>query len=168
MFAAAALGQLAAPSPLWFALGAGAIAASTADTWATEVGTLSARDPLSILSGKRVPAGTSGGVTLIGSLAGAAGAVFIAAEAALASWPVTFAATVVGGIAGALTDSLLGATVQARRWCEPCSVSTERAVHTCGNPTRHAAGLEGFDNDVVNAVCSGVGALVALVMSRMA
>ena len=168
LFAAAALGQIAAPSSLWFAIGVGAIAASTADTWATEIGTLASRDPVWILSGERVPVGTSGGVTLIGTLAGAAGAVFIAAEAALASWPVSFAAAAVGGLVGALADSLLGATVQARRWCEPCSVSTERTVHTCGARTRHAAGLEGFDNDVVNAVCSGVGALVALGMSRMA
>ncbi|HST07875.1 MAG TPA: DUF92 domain-containing protein [Gemmatimonadaceae bacterium] len=168
VFAVAALGQLASPSPLWLALGAGAIAASTADTWATEIGTLSRAGPVSILSLKRVPAGTSGGVTALGNVAAAAGAAFIAAEATLASWPVPFAAVAVGGMAGALADSVLGATVQARRWCEACSASTERLVHTCGARTTHAAGLEGFDNDVVNAVCSAVGALVALGMSRMA
>jgi uncharacterized protein (TIGR00297 family) len=168
VFAIAALGQLASPSPLWLAIGAGAIAASTADTWATEVGTLVTRDPASILSGKRVPPGTSGGVTVAGSLAAVAGSVFIAAEATLATWPVSFAAVAVGGMVGALTDSVLGATLQARRWCEPCAVSTERLVHTCGTSTRHAAGVEGFDNDVVNAVCSAVGALVALAMTRMA
>lgn len=168
VFAVAALGQLASPSPLWLALGAGAIAASTADTWATEIGTLSSATPVSILSFMRVPAGTSGGVTALGSLAAAAGAVFIAAEATLATWPVPFAAMAVGGIVGALTDSVLGATAQARRWCDACSTSTERLVHTCGARTTHAAGLEGFDNDVVNAVCSAVGALVALGMSRMA
>jgi uncharacterized protein (TIGR00297 family) len=167
VFAVAALGHLAAPSPLWLAIGAGAIAASTADTWATEVGTLVAREPVSILSGKRVPAGTSGGVTVAGTLAGAAGAMFIAAEATLANWPVSFAAVAVGGVVGALTDSVLGASIQARRWCEPCAVSTERLVHTCGTPTTHAGGVKGFDNDVVNAVCSAVGALIALAVSRM-
>jgi len=167
VFAAAALGQLLAPSPVWMALGVGAIAASTADTWATEVGTLSRREPVSILSGRRVPAGTSGAITLLGSLAGVAGAAFIAAEAALASWPVSFAAGALGGVAGALTDSVLGATIQARRWCEACATSTERKVHSCGKPTLHAAGMRGFDNDVVNAVCSAVGALVALGISRV-
>jgi uncharacterized protein (TIGR00297 family) len=167
VFAIAALGQLLAPSPAWMALGVGAIAASTADTWATEVGTLSSQDPVSILSGRRVPAGTSGAVTLLGSAAGAAGAAFIAAEATLASWPVSFAAGALGGVAGALTDSILGATIQARRWCEACATSTERKVHSCGKPTLHAAGLRGFDNDVVNAVCSAVGGLVALGMSRV-
>jgi uncharacterized protein (TIGR00297 family) len=168
VFAAAALGHIVSPSALWLAAGAGAIAASTADTWATEVGTLVAREPVSILTGAPVRPGTSGGVTIGGSLAGAAGAVFIAAEATLANWPVAFAAVAVGGMVGALADSLLGATVQARRRCEQCGVSTERMVHTCGTPTRHAAGVEGFDNDVVNAVCSAVGALVALAMTRMA
>jgi uncharacterized protein (TIGR00297 family) len=167
VFAAAAVGQLLAPSPVWMALGVGAIAASTADTWATEVGTLSRREPVSILSGRRAPAGTSGAITVLGSLAGVAGAALIAAEAALASWPVSFAAGALGGVAGALTDSVLGATVQARRWCEACATSTERKVHSCGKPTLHAAGMRGFDNDVVNAVCSAVGALVALGISRV-
>ena len=165
LYAAAALGSLLAPSPMWYAIGAGALAASTADTWATEVGTLAGADPVSIISGQRVAAGTSGGISLVGTTAGAGGTLFIAAAAALAGWPVPFLAAAVGGMAGALADSLLGATVQARRWCERCGKPTERLIHTCGAPTRHAGGLTGFDNDAVNAVCSGVGALVALLLS---
>jgi uncharacterized protein (TIGR00297 family) len=165
IFAAAALGQLLFPSPLWFAVGAGAIAASAADTWATEVGTLSRTDPVSILTWRRVPAGVSGAVSLLGSAAGVAGAMFIAAGATLAHWPASFAAVALGGIAGAAADSLLGATLQARRWCDLCATTTERMVHSCGTRTRHAAGLKRVDNDVVNAVCSAVGALIALLLS---
>jgi uncharacterized protein (TIGR00297 family) len=163
VYAAAALGSLLAPSPMWYAIGAGALAASTADTWATEVGTLAGGDPISIISGRRVAPGTSGGISIVGTAAGAGGALFIGA--AVAGWPVPFIAVAVGGIAGALADSLLGATVQARRWCEQCGKPTEQRVHTCGTPTRHSGGLVGFDNDAVNAVCSGVGALVALLLS---
>jgi uncharacterized protein (TIGR00297 family) len=165
VFAAAALGHTLIPSPIWYAIAAGALAASAADTWSTEVGTLAASDPISIISRKRVPAGTSGAVTLQGTIAGIAGALFIGAAAALARWPVPFAAITLGGISGALSDSILGGTLQARRWCDLCARSTERLVHTCGTTTRPAAGLAGFDNDMVNAVCSGVGALVALLMS---
>ena len=165
IYAMAALGYIVFPSPVWQALGIGALAASAADTWATEVGTLAGGEPISIISRKRVPPGTSGGVTLIGTLATAGGALLVAAGATLASWPVPFAAVALGGIAGALADSLLGATVQARRWCDVCAKSTERLVHNCGTPTRHAGGVAGFDNDAVNAVCSGVGALVALLLS---
>jgi uncharacterized protein (TIGR00297 family) len=165
VFAIAALGSLFHPSPIWYAVGAGALAGSAADTWATEIGTLVAANPISILSGKRVPPGTSGGISLPGTAASLGGAVFMAAIAVLVTWPVLFLAVVAGGFAGALTDSLLGATVQARRWCDLCEVSTEREVHSCGTSTRHAGGLVGFDNDAVNAVCSGVGALVALLLS---
>jgi uncharacterized protein (TIGR00297 family) len=165
LFAVSALGYLLFPSPIWYATGIGALAASTADTWATEVGTLSGREPISVVSGRKVPAGTSGGITMIGSIAGAAGALFIAAGAALAQWPVPFAAVALGGMAGALADSFLGATVQARRWCDACAKPTERLVHGCGGATRHAGGLAGLDNDAVNAVCSAVGALVAILLS---
>lgn len=165
VYAAAALGSILHPSPIWYAVGAGALAASAADTWATEIGTLTKANPRSIISGKTVPPGTSGGISLPGTAAAVVGAGFIAAAAWLAQWPVPFAAVAIGGVAGALADSLLGATVQARRWCDLCAMSTERLVHSCGTQTRHAGGLVGFDNDAVNAVCSGVGALIAILVS---
>ena len=165
IFAAAAVGYVLVPSPIWYAIGSGALAASAADTWATEVGTLAGGPPISIVSGKRVPAGTSGGITFVGTAAAIAGAIFIAVAGALANWPVPFTAITVGGIAGALSDSLLGATIQSRRWCDLCAVFTERLVHRCGTTTRPAGGLAGFDNDSVNTVCSAIGALVALLLS---
>ena len=165
VYTGAGLGYLLFPSAAWYAIAAGAVAASAADTWATEVGTLAAAEPVSIISGKQVPAGTSGGVSLLGTTAGVAGALFIGAAVTLAHWPVPFAAVALGGIAGALADSILGATVQARRWCDLCAKGTERLVHSCGTQTRHVGGIAGFDNDVVNALCSGIGALVALLLS---
>jgi uncharacterized protein (TIGR00297 family) len=165
VYALSALGYLVFPSALWYAAGIGALAASTADTWATEIGTLFGGEPISITSGRKVPPGTSGGISLIGTVAAAAGALFIATGAALANWPVAFAAVALGGMAGALADSLLGATLQARRWCEVCAKSTERLVHSCGTPTLHSGGVAAIDNDAVNLVCSCIGALVALLLS---
>jgi len=165
IYAMAALGYIVFPSPVWQAVGIGALAASATDTWATEIGTLAGGEPISIVSRQRVPPGTSGGVTLVGTMAGAGGALFVAVAATLANWAVPFAAVALGGIAGALADSLLGATLQARRWCDVCAKSTERLVHNCGTPTRHAGGVAGFDNDAVNVVCSGAGALVTLLLS---
>ena len=104
---------------------------------------------------------SSGAVTVVGSAACIAGALFIGAVATLAKWPVAFAAVALGGVAGALADSLLGGTLQARRWCDVCAESTERVVHNCATVTRPAGGLAGLDNDAVNAICSAVGALVA-------
>jgi uncharacterized protein (TIGR00297 family) len=166
LYAIAALASAASHSTLWYAVGIGALTASAADTWATEIGTLSAKDPVSITTGRGVAAGTSGGITLVGSLAAIAGALFIASGAALARWPVPFTAAALGGIAGALADSLMGATLQSRRWCDVCAKATERRLHDCGSTTRNAGGLEWLDNDGVNAICSVVGSLITLVLSR--
>jgi uncharacterized protein (TIGR00297 family) len=165
VYAGAAFGSVITASPMWFAIGAGALAASAADTWATEIGTLVAGRPIFIISGRRVEPGTSGGISLAGTAAGVVGALFIGGAAVLANWPVPFVAVAIGGVAGALADSLLGATVQERRWCELCKTFTERPIHSCGTPTSHAGGLVGFDNDAVNAACSAVGALIALLLS---
>lgn len=161
---AAALGSLIAPSTAWMVVGAAAIASSTADTWATEVGTVFSSSPRSIITWRRVPAGTSGGVSAAGTAASLAGALFIAAVAALASWPEQAAqAAITGGFGGSLVDSVLGATAQAKRWCDACGMETERAVHTCGASTRITGGARWLDNDGVNAIGSlagaGIGAL---------
>lgn len=165
VYALAAITYMLTRTHSWYAVAIGALANSAADTWATEIGTLAGRNPRSIVSGEPVPAGTSGGVSLVGTIASFGGALFIAAGATIARWPVPFTAVVLGGIAGAMADSLLGATLQTRRWCDVCAKPTERPVHSCGNRTRRTGGLRGFDNDAVNAVSSGVGALVALLLS---
>ena len=165
LFTVAAVASLVSPSAIWLAIGIGALAASAADTWATEVGTLVGGQPRSITSGKRVPAGTSGGITLAGSAASIAGAAFMALVAASLKWPVPAYVIVASGVAGAVADSLAGGSIQERRWCASCSALTERALHVCGTRTKRVGGIAGFDNDVVNLLCSFVGALVALLLS---
>lgn len=165
LFAAAALLSLLFPSPLWPAAGAGALAAATADTWATEIGTLADRPPRSILSGDVVPPGTSGGVTLPGTLASVAGALFIALLALALGWGAQAAlGALAGGVAGSTADSFLGATLQARRWCDRCDKGTERDLHACGEPTRLVGGVAWLGNDAVNALCALSGALSAAVL----
>jgi uncharacterized protein (TIGR00297 family) len=164
LFAAAAVASIVSPAPVWLAIGIGALAASAADTWATEIGTLLGGEPRSVISGKTLPAGTSGGVTIAGSAAAVGGAAFIAIAASLVGWPQPFYVAVASGIAGAFADSLAGALIQERRWCSACRAPTERTVHVCGTRTGRVGGIAGFDNDVVNLVCSFAGALVALLM----
>jgi len=167
LFAGAALAMNWHPNARWLALGAGSLAAATADTWGTEVGTLFGGTPRSILTGRRVPAGTSGGVSAIGTLASVSGATFIALCAhALGSELYVVRYVFVGGVAGSLFDSVLGATCQARRWCEACATETEREVHSCGGPTAPRGGLSWLDNDVVNFLSNAVGGLVAALLIR--
>jgi uncharacterized protein (TIGR00297 family) len=163
VYTVAALGSLIWPGHGWYAIGAGALSFSAADTWATEIGTLTNTDPRSIVSGRRVAPGTSGGVTVGGTLGAVGGALFIALLTMFAGWPVSFAAVALGGALAAFADSVIGATLQVKRWCPTCGKSTERALHDCGTSTDIVEGIRALNNDAVNAVCSVVGALIALV-----
>lgn len=146
----------------------GALAAAAADTWATETGILWGGAPRMILTGERLLPGMSGGVTVVGL-----GAAF--AAAALMAWAATlllpaasdptksiFVAVLGGGMAGSVADSILGATVQSKRWCDQCRSWTERRVHTCRYRTHHARGLRWMTNDAVNLLATITGAIVAL------
>lgn len=161
VFAAASLWFTVAPNPTAMALAAGAIAAATSDTWATEIGSLSSSTPRSILSGRQVPAGTSGGITLLGAAAGFAGATFVGIMTAIAAMPGLLLTCAIAGVAGAAADSWFGALVQSRRWCARCESFTEREIHTCGTLTTHASGVRWINNDMVNLFCTLVGALLA-------
>jgi uncharacterized protein (TIGR00297 family) len=105
----------------WFA---GALAAATADTWATEIGSHSHTNPRLITTGASVPAGTDGGMTLLGTFGGVAGAGFMAVLASLLVRGRLMVAVAVAGVLGMLVDSLLGATVQRRiRWMDNDAVN---------------------------------------------
>jgi uncharacterized protein (TIGR00297 family) len=143
------------------AAAAGALAASAADTFATEIGTLAGGAPWSLATGRRVAAGTSGGVSVAGTLAMIAGALFVALAALALGVSRELGAVALGGVSGALADSLLGATAQERRWCTPCARATERRVHDCGTTTSLVGGVGWMDNDVVNLLATVIGAAVA-------
>lgn len=160
----------------WLAAFAGAYAAATADTWGTEIGTLARGTPHSILTLRPIATGLSGGVTGWGMLAEAAGAVWLAGSACLCLWGLAgpaapnsgrnaaaacFTAVALGGILGALADSVLGATVQELRHCPVCDRDCETNPHVCGSPTRLVRGVRGFSNDLVNFAATLVGEAIA-------
>lgn len=142
----------------------GAIAASTADSWATEVGTLLGGAPRSLLTMRRMTPGTSGAVSMAGTIAMLVGASSIAVVARALSLTDAAAGVMLGGAAGAIADSLLGATLQERRWCDVCALATERRIHVCGAATSLAGGQVWLDNDAVNLFATLVGAAVAAVL----
>jgi uncharacterized protein (TIGR00297 family) len=158
---------------LWFAF-AGAMAAVNADTWSTELGVLSPIAPRMITNGKEVERGTSGGITLAGTLAALGGAALIAIAAMLLighyGWLqglTGLGVIILAGLAGALVDSVLGATVQAIYWCPTCKKETERhPTHTCDSPTTQIRGWAWVNNDVVNFICSLTGAIAAAGLYR--
>lgn len=160
--ALAALGHALEPTPWWWLAAAGALAAANADTWATEIGVLSPGPPRDVRTGRPVPPGTSGAVSLLGVAAALLGALGVGLLAA-GPLPVALLPVTLGGFLGAWADSLLGATVQARFYCPTCQRSTEHHPrHLCGTPTRLQQGWPWLDNDLVNATATAVGAAVAV------
>jgi len=129
------------------------LAAATADTWETEIGSYSKKLPLNILTWKRVEKGYSGGVSLIGTLGGLIGATVIALIAVLLGSIEMdrdlIILIVLSGFFGSIIDSILGASIQAKFQCVDCKKPTEKLAH-CGQETRHVSGFRWFDNDWVN------------------
>lgn len=124
---------------LGWAVLVGSLATAQADTWATEVGARSARPPKLITSGRTVPAGTSGGVTWLGTGAGLFGALVLAGLGiALGVSPRIAALGIPVGVLGMMLDSVLGATLETRSW---------------------------LDNDGVNLAATSVGAVTAVALA---
>lgn len=169
-----AVGSYLWPSPLWFSLFVGIMATVTADTWATELGTLSQRPPRLITTGRTVEVGTSGGISALGTAVSLAGGLLIGLVAALLN-PLTgqvggealLAAGVIGGPIGSLFDSLLGATVQRIYYCEVCDKETERKRHKGSHPTRPLRGWGWLNNDLVNLFSSAVGGGTAVLVASL-
>jgi uncharacterized protein (TIGR00297 family) len=102
----------------WLVAMIAALAEAATDTVASEIGQARLRGAWLITTWERVAAGTDGGITVSGTLAGAVSGMAIAAVAAVGGLlPVEkIWIPVVAGFAGMLGDSLLGATVQRRGW----------------------------------------------------
>ena len=151
---------------------AAAFAAAAADTWATEIGTWRRGRTRLVWSGRAVPPGTSGGVSLAGTGGALLGAAVVFASllpvagryADGIGWPWAAVVVVAGGFLAALVDSVLGATLQARYRDAAGQISEAR-------PTQDAVpvrGLRWLDNDRVNLACTlaggalGIAGLLAL------
>lgn len=146
---------------------AAALAAVNADTWATELGVLNPTPPRRITNlGARVEKGTSGGVSLLGTLASLMGSALIAILAALLTDNGSvFPLVTLSGLAGSLFDSFLGATVQAMYYCPTDNKETEKhPLHTCGTKTVHIRGWKWLNNDWVNFACGAFSVVIAFLL----
>jgi len=136
-----------------------ALAAAAADTWATELGTLAKGTPRLVTTFRKVPAGTSGGLTVMGLMGAWAGAMSVA----ISGWVFygglyTIGVVTLCGVLGSLLDSVLGATVQVQYRCDVCGKVTEKREH-CDQETARISGWAWMNNDWVNGL-SVLGAVI--------
>lgn len=160
----------------WLSIGIlGAFSCCNGDTWASEFGTvIGSSDPFLIISGKRVPRGTNGGVSWVGLLASTFGGLIVGLfhhlailysvdtavlQLAAPQWPVIIIGGI-GGLFGSIVDSMLGATLQYSGVNEE-GVIVERP----GKGVKHICGRQILDNHSVNLLSSIV---IALTLPKIA
>lgn len=131
------------------------IAFATADTWASEIGGHRVKGTTwSLIGFRKVPPGTDGGVSLVGTLSSVAGAVFIGGlfwiiDPRATLW--SFLVIVISGFTGSVVDSLLGASVQGKAW--PDRISGFFNTH-----------ISYVDNNTVNWLAAGAASVVAVIL----
>jgi uncharacterized protein (TIGR00297 family) len=102
-------------SPYFLLAMAAALAEAAADTVSSECGQACSESAHLITTFERVPAGTDGGITLVGILAGAGGAFLVSAACLLTGLPTRWVwIPALSGVLGMLADSYLGAMVERR------------------------------------------------------
>jgi uncharacterized protein (TIGR00297 family) len=104
---------------------AAALSEAAADTVSSEFGQARSRQARLITTWQLVPAGTDGGITLAGTLAGALAATLVSLVCvwtALIPWR-WFGISVLAAVAGTLVDSLLGAILEQRKLLNNDSVN---------------------------------------------
>ena len=163
---ALAVAALVPEMRLWgYAAFIGALSAAAADTWATELGRLAPAPPWSLRDGRRVPTGTSGAVSGVGTGAAVLGASSVVGAALLldgplGGWVEWRAALLVGaGVMGMMIDGVAGAFLQAQYRDAPSEGWVEAPPSATAVPER---GWRGIGNNVVNLIGTTTGALVAL------
>lgn len=146
----------------------GSLSFALSDTVATEVGLLSKAKPRSILTGKEINIGQSGGVTVRGEIAALTGSILIGtvsglllSEGILLQILVILPAAITAGTIATNIDSIFGATIQAKYRCINCKKCLEkRAIH-CNVFTIQERGIPLIDNNVVNLLAAIIGAAIS-------
>ncbi len=132
------------------------VAATTADTWASEIGKMSKGKTFSILTFKPIEKGTSGGVSTLGLFASVMGSMVIAGVFLLLisiqhGYEHTFlmyALIIIGaGLLGSIIDSYLGIFIQAK-YLDKTGCVIETFIRDQG--LKLISGVRYINNDMVN------------------
>lgn len=129
-----------------------AIAVATADTWATELRSKKHQSTYLITTFERVTPGTDGGVSLQGTIWGLLGSGLIAGTSiyVFSLQLSVFFCIFIAGVLGCLLDSYFGATFQRNNSSAVVPGTAYDFI---------------IDNNMVNAISTGVGALLAIILN---
>lgn len=153
---------------IWMIGFAVCIASANSDTWASEIGPLSRKDPIYVRSLKRVEKGTSGAVSLLGTAAAFLGS-FLIAAAGFCLFHINLTGALIifiFGFIGNIIDTLAGAFSQKVYTCAVCGKETEKEFH-CLAPSIKIKGFSFMDNDMVNFFAGFASALLAMAVARL-
>jgi uncharacterized protein (TIGR00297 family) len=140
------------PSDYFLVAFAVSIAAANADTWASEIGSLSKKAPIHIFKLMRVGAGTSGAISVLGVIASLLGSLLISVLAIILFGDISFMiflVILISGFMGSIWDTIIGATLQVKYRCPTCQNITEKLTH-CQTPTSMISGKRYINNEVTN------------------
>jgi len=142
----------------------GHYACAAADTWASELGILSKANPrlVTTLFLRKVPHGTNGGCSILGTFASAMGGAFIGFVYWICSYFLEpsdssqYPMIIVGlvcGVLGSLFDSILGATLQASYYSKDRKqiVKTKQEINN-DSSVELVCGIDFLSNEAVNLV----------------
>lgn len=155
-------------SELFYIAYVSSIAAVCSDTWATEIGTMFNSKTFNIINFQQVEQGISGGVSLIGFIGAALGAISISVSAS--PWLNNISGIILiiffSGFLGSTFDSFLGSTLQAKFNCSICNNTIESKFH-CGQNSVHTKGFKWLNNDTVNFAASLFGGFISLALASL-
>lgn len=138
-------------NPIFLIGGLAAVAVATADTWATELRSIKKDSTYLITTFENVKPGTDGGISLEGTIWALAGSALIAGAAiyVFSLQLSVFFYIFIAGFLGSVIDSYFGATFQRNNTSVDSPFTGQRIS---------------ISNNLVNALSTGVGALLAIIL----
>ena len=127
------------------------MSAALGDTLSSEIGMRWGKNPIQITTGKRVPVGLSGGISLAGTLGALLGGLVMSIYA-LTMFEVRLAMfldLLIAALGGSIIDSLLGDCIQEK-------FEHNGQLRDVGLPNNRISGIVGINNDAINFISLGI------------